>query len=128
MVVLKPITLQGLRFDGVYMMVDGKLHYYLRFFERGNVALVGGPENEDHFDSTPSIRTYLTENVQSGWNNVHNTPVEQRNDSLFFRTMTMKGAITYACALRSDTLRVLKASQVNGHRALLDYHFAADRP
>lgn len=125
-VALTPLDIDGLRYDGVYLWVDGSLHYYMRFFQRGTVALVAGPDPKN--DTIPSIRTYLTEDVQSGWNSVHNTTVVQRNDSLFFRTMASKGAITYACVLQRDTLVALKESQVNGRRAILRYHFEADRP
>ncbi len=120
-----PLTGSGLKYDGVYHYKTGDINYYMRFFERGNVALVVGNESDT---ARRSIREYLTENVQSGWNNVHNTLVERRNDSLLFRTMAFKGAITYAGAVYAagDSVRFLKASEVNGKKAIVEYGFVPD--
>lgn len=123
-VVLTPIT-GSVRFDGVYVQKDKSIHYFMRFFPRGNVALIAGPEREG---SNMSIRNLLTEDVQSGQNNAHNTPVEQRDDSLFFRTMTIKGAIRYAGVVHGDTARFLKVSDINGRRAVITYVFEKDAP
>lgn len=123
-VVLTPIT-GTVRFNGVYVQKDKSIHYFMRFFPRGNVALIAGPEREG---SNMSIRNLLTEDVQSGQNNAHNTPVEQRGDSLFFRTMTIKGAIRYAGVVHGDTARFLKVSDINGRRAMVTYVFEQDKP
>lgn len=124
-VVLTSLAGKGVRFNGVYVYRDKSILYFMRFFERGNVALVAGPEPAN---TNMSIRNLLTEDVQSGDNNVHNCPVEQRGDSLMFRTMSYKGAIRYAGVVRGDTARFLKISDINGKRALLDYVFEPDMP
>lgn len=121
---LVPLSHTGLRFNGVYHTSVGSIQYYMRFFERGNVALVVGPETAN---DTIRIASYLTENVQSGWNNVHNVPVTLRNDSLLFRTMALNGAITYAGVVDGDSVRFLKASEVNGKRAIVAYGFEPDQ-
>ena len=113
----------GLKFNGVYDSPTGNIHYFMRFFERGNVALVAGQQKPgDRVD----LRTYLTENVKSGENNVHNTPVTQRNDSLFFSTMATRGAITYAGVVDGDSLRFVKHSKATGKKALVAYGFIPD--
>jgi hypothetical protein len=123
-ITLVPITGSGIRTDGWYYYSTGKgtdgLKYYMRFFERGNVALVGGPEKQHG-----ELGKMLSENVQSGWNQVHNTPVILRNDSIIFRTMSIKGAINYAGVLyaNGDSLRFLKSSEVNGQRMIVEYGF-----
>lgn len=121
---LTPLTGSDLRYDGVYHTSTGDIQYYMRFFERGNVALVTGPETPK--DSV-HIADFLTESVQSGWNNVHNVPVERRNDSLFFQTMAVNGAITYAGVVAGDSVRFLKVSHINGKRAVVTYAFEPDR-
>lgn len=88
-------TLRGsnLRFDGVYGHAVGNIQYFMRFFGRGNVALIAGrQEPTDPVD----LRGFLTQDARSGVNQVHNVPVTSRNDSLFFTTMALRGAITYA--------------------------------
>ncbi|MGV9012468.1 MAG: hypothetical protein ACOH13_07735 [Flavobacteriales bacterium] len=124
---LQPLRDSRLRFDGVYdQEASGNLHYYMRFFERGNVALVAGVQKPD---DPGSLQDLLTPNAQSGANNVHNVPVTLRGDSILFSTMTAKGAITYAgIFLGGDTLRFLKASDVTGKKAVLDYAFRPDSP
>ncbi len=113
----------GLKFNGVYDSPTGNIHYFMRFFERGNVTLVAGQQKDgDRVD----LRTYLTENVKSGENNVHNTPVVQRNDSLFFSTMATRGAITYAGVVDGDSLRFIKHSKATGKRAVVTYGFIPD--
>ncbi len=121
--VLMPLTGSGVRFNGVYHYADGKLHYYMRFFERGNAAFVGG------MDEFPGqLGELLTENVQSGWNNVHNCPVVQRNDSLFIRSVGFKGVINYLGEVRAegDSVRFLKASEITGTRIIAPYGFVPD--
>jgi hypothetical protein len=39
---LAPLTGTGLKFDGAYRFTIGDLQYYMRFFERGSAAFVGG--------------------------------------------------------------------------------------
>lgn len=122
-------SLQGsrLRFDGVYDHAASKdLHYFMRFFDRGNVALVAGVQKPG---DPPALQELLTPNAQSGTNNVHNVPVRLDRDSIFFSTMAAKGAITYAGTyVGSDTLRFLKVSEVNGKQATVDYAFRPDLP
>lgn len=120
---LTPLSGSGLRFDGVYHTNSSNLHYYMRFFERGNVALVAGHQSPT---DTIHLAALLSENVQSGWNNVHNVPVTLRNDSILFQTMSVNGAITYAGKLDGDTVRFLKASRINGKRAIVAYGFEPD--
>ena len=124
---LQPLHGSGLRFDGVYdQQAAGDLHYFMRFFERGNVALVAGVQKPD---DPVKIQDLLTVNAQSGTNNLHNVPVTVRGDSILFSTMTPKGAITYAGTLADgDTLRFLKASMVTGKKAVLNYAFHPDSP
>ena len=113
----------GLKYNGVYDHTSGNIHYFIRFFERGNAALVAGQQEPgDPVD----IRRYLTENAKSGENNVHNVPVTQRNDSLFFSTMATLGAITYAGVVDGDSLRFVKHSKATGKKAVVTYWFIPD--
>lgn len=124
LVELHSLVGSGLKFNGVYdSHTTGNIHYFMRFFERGNVALIAGQQQPD---DRVDIRTYLTENAKSGENNVHNTPVIQRNDSLFFSTMATRGAITYAGVVDGDSLRFIKHSKVTGKKALVTYGFIPD--
>lgn len=120
---LVPLTGSGLRFDGVYHHELGGLDYYMRFFERGSAAFVGGTENHDG-----DLAKLLTIDVPSGWNSVHNCPVTQRNDSLFIRSVGMKGVINYLGEVRAngDSVRFLRASEINGRRQIFDYAFIPD--
>lgn len=114
----------GLKFNGVYdSHTTGNIHYFVRFFERGNAALIAGQQEPgDRVD----LRRYLTENAKSGENNVHNVPVARRNDSLFFTTMATRGAITYAGVVDGDSLRLIKHSKVTGKKAVVTYWFIPD--
>lgn len=123
MVNLHSLEGSSLKFNGVYESTMGDLHYYMRFFERGNVALIAGREQPE--DSI-SLRSFLTQDVKSGLNNVHNVPVTLRNDSLFFTTMASRGEITYAGVADGDTLRFLKHSKVTAKKAVVSYHFIPD--
>ncbi len=120
---LVPLTGTGVRFNGVYHYADGNLQYYMRFFERGNAAFVGGTEKY-----AGQLAELLTENVQSGWNHVHNCPVVQRNDSLFIRSVGFKGVINYLGEVRADgdSVRFLKASEITGTRINAPYSFIPD--
>ena len=114
----------GLKFHGVYdSPTSGNLHYFMRFFERGNVALVAGRQepNDPH-----NLASLLTEDVKSGTNNVHNVPVTVRGDSLYFATMATRGAITYAGVVEGDSLHFLKHSKVTGKKAVVSYVFVPD--
>jgi len=113
----------GLKFHGVYDAPSGNLHYYMRFFERGNVALVAGQQKPD---DPVDLRSFLTQDAKSGTNNVHNVPVTRRNDSLFFTTMATRGAISYAGVVNGDSLRFLKRSEVTGKQAVVVYGFVPD--
>ncbi len=123
MVALVPLSSSRVRFNGVYHYADGKLHYYMRFFERGNAAFVGGTE-----EFPGQLGELLAENVQSGWNQVHNCPVVQRNDSLFIRSVGFKGVINYLGEVRAngDSVRFLKASEITGTRFIAAYGFVPD--
>jgi hypothetical protein len=120
---LSPLTGSGVRFNGVYHYASGDLKYYMRFFERGNAAFVGGTEKY-----AGQLAELLTEDVQSGWNHVHNCPVVQRNDSLFIRSVGFKGVINYLGEVRADgdSVRFLKASEITGTRILAAYGFIPD--
>ncbi len=122
-VTLVPLTGSGVRFDGVYHYADGKLQYYMRFFERGSAAFVGGMENKPG-----ELATLLTIDVPSGWNQVHNCPVVQRNDSLFIRSVGVRGVINYLGEVRAngDSVRFIKASEITGTRFLAAYGFIPD--
>jgi len=120
---LVPLTGSGLRYDGVYRFDLGGIRYYMRFFERGSAAFVGGTEKKDG-----ELAGLLTMDVKSGWNSVHNCPVDQRNDSLFIRSVGMKGVINYAGQVHAngDSLRLLRVSEINGVRQLFNYGFVPD--
>jgi len=120
---LVPLTGSGLRFDGVYRFDLGNIHYYMRFFERGSAAFVGGSERNDG-----ELADLLTIDVQSGWNSIHNCPVEQRNDSLFIRSVGLKGVINYSGEVHAngDSVRFLRASEINGVRQIFRYAFVPD--
>ncbi len=113
----------GLQFHGVYDAPNGNVHYFMRFFERGNVALVAGRQEPD--DPT-DLRSMLTMNVQSGTNNIHNVPVTRRGDSLFFSTMANRGAISYAGVVDGDSLRFRKQSKATGKTGVVSYVFLPD--
>lgn len=125
MVQLRSLGGSGLRFNGVYDHTEGSIHYYMRFFERGNVVLVAGRSPSA---GSPDLRSLLTQDAQGGTSNLHNVPVERRGDSLFFTTMAPRGAITYAGTVHGDSVRFLKHSRVTGKQAELAYHFIADKP
>lgn len=120
---LMPLTGTGLKFDGAYRCTIGDLQYYMRFFERGSAAFVGGTERYPG-----QLAAYLTIDVKSGWNQVHNCPVQQRNDSLFIRSVGMKGVINYLGEVRAngDSVRFLRASEINGIRQIMRYAFVPD--
>ncbi len=122
-VLLVPLSGTGLRFDGAYRVSRGDLRYYMRFFERGNAAFVGGTEKYEG-----QLAAMLTIDVQSGWNQVHNCPVQQRNDSLFIRSVGLKGVITYAGEVRAngDSMIFLRHSEINGSNQLMPYVFVPD--
>lgn len=114
-----------IRFDGVYRSGFDKMNYYLRFYPEGNVTAIGGNE-----EAAPiPLKTLMSQDSPPGVNNIHNTLVELRGDSIFFSTKAMKGFIDYRGARvngHSDTLRFLKHSRINGRKAILDYVFEAD--
>lgn len=120
---LVSLTGTGLKFDGVYRCMIGDLRYYMRFFERGSAAFVGGTEKYPG-----QLAPLLTIDVKSGWNQVHNCPVEQRNDSLFIRSVGMKGVINYLGTVRAsgDSVRFLRESEINGSRQIMPYAFVPD--
>lgn len=120
---LVPLTGTGLKFDGAYRCTIGDLQYYMRFFERGSAAFVGGTEKYPG-----QLASMLTIDVKSGWNQVHNCPVHQRNDSLFIRSVGMKGVINYLGDVRAngDSVRFLRASEINGSRQIMRYAFVPD--
>lgn len=120
MVHLHSLENSGLRFDGVYTHISGGIYYYMRFFPRGNVVLIAGRKEDN---GQLDLRSLLREDAQSGVNNLHNVPVVQRNDSLFFTTMAPRGAITYAGVAEGDTVRFLKHSRVTHKQAVLAYGF-----
>ena len=124
MVTLHSLTGSGLKFHGVYdAPTPGNVHYFIRFFERGNAALVAGrQEPSDPVD----LRSLLIPNAQSGSNNVHNVPVTRRGDSLFFSTMANRGAITYSGVVDGDSLRFLKQSKATGKSGMVVYGFVPD--
>lgn len=123
-IVLHSLAGSGLRFNGVYQSSsEGGIHYIMRFFERGNVVLVAGKQQPgDPVD----LKSYLVRDAKSGTNNVHNSPVTWRNDSLFFSTMAVRGAITYAGTVDADSVRFLKHSRATGKKALVTYRFIPD--
>jgi hypothetical protein len=120
---LTPLTGTGLKFDGAYRCTIGDLQYYMRFFERGSAVFVGGTEKYPG-----QLASLLTIDVKSGWNQVHNCPVQQRNDSLFIRSVGMKGVINYLGTVRAsgDSVRFLRASEINGIRQIMGYAFVPD--
>ena len=120
---LVPLTGTGLKFDGAYRFTIGDLQYCMRFFERGSAAFVGGTEKYPG-----QLASFLTIDVKSGWNQVHNCPVAQRNDSLFIRSVGMKGVITYAGDVRAngDSVRFLRHSEINGSDQIMGYAFVPD--
>ncbi len=120
---LVPLTGTGNKFAGAYRCTIGELQYYMRFFERGSAAFVGGTEKYPG-----QLASMLTIDVKSGWNQVHNCPVAQRNDSLFIRSVGLKGVINYSGDVRAsgDTVRFLRASEINGSRQIMAYVFVPD--
>lgn len=126
-IVLHSLAGSGLRFDGYYDdQASPSLHYLMRFFPRGNVALIaGGQKTGDPM----KLSDQLTENAKSGVNNLHNVPVTMRGDSIFFNTMASKGIISYAgTVLPGDSLRFLKVSRITGKQAIVEFAFRPDAP
>ncbi len=123
-VVLHSLAGTGLKFNGVYdSHTDGDIHYIMRFFERGNVALVAGRQRTgDRVD----LRDLLKQDAKSGKDNLHNVPVVRRGDSLFFATMATRGEILYSGVVVGDSVRFLKRSRVTGKKAVVSYGFVPD--
>lgn len=123
-VVLRSLGGSGLKFNGVYDSHGaGDIHYIMRFFERGNVALVAGRQRTgDRVD----LRDLLKQDAKSGKDNLHNVPVERRGDSLFFTTMATRGEILYSGVVAGDSIRFLKHSRVTGKKAVVSYGFVPD--
>lgn len=120
-------SLEGswLRFDGVYQSEMDQMTYYMRFYPEGNVTLIGGNET----GMATSLKNMMAQDSPPGINNIHNTMVELKGDSLIFSTKAMKGLIDYKGVRVSgdnNTLRFLKHSRINGRKAILDYAFVAD--
>lgn len=117
----------GLRFDGVYHAQLSELHYYMRFFPAGHVAMVGGPEDREGKDGQ-SLRTMLKASVLSQRNiGLYNIPVQLRGDSLFMTAHGPKGDILYSGSINTpDKLSMLKESKANGRKMVVDYGFEAD--
>jgi hypothetical protein len=114
-----------IRFDGVYKSQMDKITYYLRFYPEGNVTAVGGNEE----GATVPLKTVMRQDSPPGVDNIHNTLVDLKGDSIFFTTKFFKGEIAYSGARvdgDSETLRFLKHSLINGRKAILDYTFEAD--
>lgn len=115
----------SLRFNGVYHNAQGRHHYFLRFFPEGNVVLINGPDTSSGQSLLRGLLKADTPNdpVQG----IHNVPVEQRNDSLFFVTRPMRGEIDYSgVVIQGDSVRFLRYSHINGKRFLYTYAFEAD--
>lgn len=121
---LRSLLGTGLKFNGVYDHNEGNIHYFMRFFQRGNVVLIAGRQPAD---GSMDLRTLLKEDAQGGTGSLHNAPVTFRNDSLYFTTMANRGAITYAGAVHGDSLRFIKHSRATGKRAVISYGFIPDR-
>ncbi|QQR87518.1 MAG: hypothetical protein IPJ76_04640 [Flavobacteriales bacterium] len=118
-----PLTDSGLQFDGVYHATMDDIHYYMRFFPAGHVAMVGGPERDDK----TSLRTMLTASVLSQRNiGLYNIPVQLRGDSVYMTAHGPKGDIEYRSRISDGKLDVLKQSKANGKKANLAYVFEAD--
>lgn len=119
-----PLEGSGLRFDGVYHAQLSELHYYMRFFPAGHVAMVGGPEDKEG----KSLRTMLRASVLSQRNiGLYNIPVQWRSDSLFMTANGPKGDIIYRGRLNSpEKLSMLKESKANGRKMVVDYLFEVD--
>ncbi|MFZ1686858.1 MAG: hypothetical protein WAU70_05540 [Flavobacteriales bacterium] len=114
----------GLRFDGVYHARLSDLHYYMRFYPAGHVAMVGGPEGKDN----GSLRTMLRPSVLTQPSiGLYNIPVKWSGDSLFMTAHGPKGYIIYRARIEgAERLSVLKESKVNGRKKLIPYIFEAD--
>ena len=120
-----PLESSGLRFDGVYHAEVSDIHYYMRFFPAGHVAMVGGPEDPS---KGGSLRTMLHAGVLSQRNiGLYNIPVQWRGDSLYMTAKGPKGDILYSGIIDAGVkLTMRKESMANGHKAVIDYHFEAD--
>lgn len=125
MVMGDPLEGSGLRFDGVYHADLSGIHYYMRFFPAGHVAMVGGPEDPK---KGGSLRTMLHAGVLSQRNiGLYNIPVQLRGDSLYMTAKGPKGEITYSGVVDAGVkLTIRKESMANGRKAVLDYLFEAD--
>lgn len=118
-----PLGDSGILFDGVYHATMDDIHYYMRFFPAGHVAMVGGPERDDK----TSLRTMLTASVLSQRNiGLYNIPVQLRGDSVFMTAHGPKGDIEYRSRISTGKLDVLKESKANGKKANLAYVFEED--
>lgn len=114
------VTQNGLRSDGYYESHNGNIIYLARFFNDGNVVLVGGLK-----DNYTEILGYLTPKGPEQNDNVHYVPYTlYENDSVFFRTRSPRGELSYRGFSESpDTLRIIKYSHINGNTTHLSYGF-----
>ncbi len=117
-----------LRFDGTYKMTDagGKNAQYMRFYPEGNVTLITGAETPGGID----LRGFMAQDTpNNGPNEVRNSLIEVRGDSLLFTTKSMKGEIDYKgtiSAAGKNKLSFLKHSRINGRKGRFEYTFVAD--
>ena len=114
------------KFDGVYRAEMDRTVYYMRYYPEGNVTLIAGFSEEE---STVPFKDLMAQDSPPGINNIHNTLVDLRGDSLIFTTKFFKGEIDYRGARVDgdpDKLRFLKHSRINGKKAIIEYEFVPD--
>lgn len=115
------------RTDGHYdQHATPGLHYLMRFFPQGQVALVAGGVGPR---GVAPLAGRLLAGAPDSAGTVHRVPFRMRGDSLFFQTTNKKGSIAYAGAVSSsDTLHFLKTSAITGKQALVTFVFRPDLP
>lgn len=122
---LTPLTNTALRFDGCYHFAQGRNHYLLRFFPEGNVVLIAGT---DSMPDQRNLRVYLRRDaLNNTMDGLHNAPVIQQDDSLYFVTPTERGNIDYrGKILGADSVRFYKYSHITGSQLYNTYRFEPD--
>ncbi|MEO8068017.1 MAG: hypothetical protein ABI599_10035 [Flavobacteriales bacterium] len=119
-----PLGSTGLRFDGVYHAELSHIHYYMRFFPAGHVAMVGGPEGKGDGSLREMLRASVLSQRSIG---LYNVPVQWRSDSLYMTAHGTKGDILYSGVIASpEKLVILKESKANGRKMVVDYAFEVD--
>lgn len=115
------------RTDGYYdQQATPGLHYLMRFFPQGQVALVAGGVGPE---GVAPLAQRLRPALPGSTDQAHLVPYLLHGDSIFFTTSNKKGSIGYAGIVSStDTLCFLKTSAITGKQAVVTFVFRPELP